>query len=136
MVILSVIVAILLFVLFAYLKYVDRGFMISKCFPYKPMKAGDKVHIYINNVYNRSATISQVSGRLLYIYIKLPLEIEYRGRFYATGVLGGGERLIFVPQHKYLYLAVLAEAVRKIFGITECIENLPIGDLSSNKDED
>ncbi len=121
----------------------DRGFLISRCFPYKPIKTGDKVHIYINNVYNRSATITKVSGNLLYIYGTLPLGINHRGRFYVSGTLRDGERLLIVPRYKYSYLAILAEAARKVFGSPEYIENLPtdeaaapVSDKSNKKEED
>ncbi len=143
MVILSTIAALLLLILFAFLRYADRGFLVSRCFPYKPMKTGDKVHIYINYMYNRSATITKVSGNLLYIYGTLPLGINYRGRFYARGTLRDGERLLIVPQYKYSYLAILAEAARKLFGSPECIENLPtdeaaapVTEESNEKEED
>lgn len=115
----------MLLIFFAFLRYADKGFLASRCFPYKPMKKGDKVYIYINNIYNRSATISKVSGNLVYIYGTLPLGVTHRGRFYVSGTLRDGERLLIVPQYKYSYLAILAEAARKVFGSPECIENLP-----------
>ncbi len=126
MVILFSILALALLALFVLARHC-KGFF-AKCFPYKPMKTGDRVHIYINYMYNRSATISKVSGNLVYIYGILPLVINHRGTFYARGILRDGERLLIVSRYRYSYLAILAEAVRNIFGSPECEDNLPISE--------
>lgn len=63
------------------------GSKVAKLLPFATIQQGDKVHIYLNGEYNRTATLSKVAVDCVYIYdsaIRLPL--SHRGRFYGIGV--------------------------------------------------
>ena len=85
-------------------------------YPVIPLKPGEKVCVFMDNKYNRTATIykNMVSG--VVIYDKFMLPINYRGKFYAVGYLDGGHKLIYITQKRYIILAIYAEFARKLIG--------------------
>lgn len=83
----------------------------------KPIKVGDKMHVYLDGVYNRTATVSKVEPHRVFIYEKLPLHIAYRGRFYATGLTADGRYLVYLSNRNHYRYVRLAELLRIIFNI-------------------
>lgn len=111
----------------------------------KPIKANDKVHIYLSGKYNRTATVNKVESHRMFIYEKLPLHIEHRGRFYATGRTADGRSLTYVANRNHFCYVRLAELLRIIFAIpdnaymlepnTDEPVNYVMGDLSDEDEE-
>ena len=88
-------------------------------YPADNMPAGRKVDIYLDNVYNRTATISHNFNGGLIIYDTLSLPINYRGKFYAVGQTNDGHTLMFIGRKKLYFLAHIAELIRKIVNTPE-----------------
>lgn len=102
------------------------GSKVAKLLPFATIQQGDKVHIYLNGEYNRTATLSKVVADAVYIYdnkVKLPL--DYRARFYGMGVdLNDGSRLVFIANRRHYRLIRVAELIRKVFNLAEDETNL------------
>lgn len=105
----------------------------------KPIKVNEKVHIYLDGKYNRTATINKIEAHRLFIYEKLPLHIAHRGRFYATGHTADGRSLIYVANRNHYCYVHLAELLRLIFAIADnaymlepTTDDDPIGDALDN----
>ena len=92
---------------------------VYRIYPECPLKVGEQVNIYIDNRYNRTATISHNLSGVVVIYDKLNLPVHYRGRFYALGYTDDGHTLMFVGRKRLYFLARLAELIRKIAGTPE-----------------
>lgn len=112
------------------------GAKINLLFPKKPLKSGDKVAVYLNGEYNRTATITRVVADGLYIYDKVRLPIGFRGRFYGMGVdTSDGSRFVYLACRKHFRLVRLAEYVRKIFRVSDDDVNLLPDDTDKAKAE-
>ncbi|RHK53065.1 hypothetical protein DW060_00985 [Leyella stercorea] len=102
------------------------GEKVAQLLPKAPLTAGEKVVIFLNGEYNRTATITKVGAEYLYIYggsVKLP--VDYRGRFYGYGVdTNDGSRIVFLKYRKHYRLVRLAEYIRKCFCVIEDEDNL------------
>ncbi|HBG40234.1 MAG TPA: hypothetical protein DDW85_02320 [Porphyromonadaceae bacterium] len=80
-------------------------------YPDRPLKAGDQVSIYLDNKYNRTATISDISSNQIAIYDKLYLPVSYTGKFYCAYYRAS--RSILYCRKRYFHLVKIAEALRK-----------------------
>lgn len=102
------------------------GSKVAKLLPFATIQQGDKVHIYLNGEYNRTATLSKVAVDCVYIYdsaIRLPL--SHRGRFYGIGVdAADGSHVVFITRHRHYRLIRVAELIRKVFNLAEDETNL------------
>ncbi len=112
-----------------------NGKPIEDLFPNKPMRTDSQVHIFIGTRYNRSATINRITTDSLVIYQSMPLPIDYRGRFYATGRLSDGKRVYYLANRNYFYLVHLGEIARVLFNIVDSAYNL-VPDLPGDLDSD
>lgn len=113
------------------------GDQLNKLFPDSPMKKGEKVSVFLNGKYNRTATISGVSANKLYLYDnKVALSIDYRGKFYAVGLdSNDGSRLVYVANGKHFRFIRVAELIRKVFNVLDCQDNLVAEDIVEPTDE-
>jgi len=117
------------------------GTHIESLFYNKPIKVGDKMHVYLDGVFNRTATVSKVEPYRVFIYDKLPLHIGYRGRFYATGRTADGRSLVYVGNRNHYKYVHLAEIARIIFNIANNAYMLepdtesPVEELDNNIEE-
>ena len=101
------------------------GRAIRLVFPRENAQKGDKVAIYLNGRYNRTATLSNVEADCVYIYDKVKLPLDYRGKFYGVGYdPEDGSRLVYVTKRKHYRLVRVAEIVRKVFFLSEDEVNL------------
>lgn len=100
------------------------GELLVRAFPVSRFQSGDRVYIFLDGRYNRTATITAVSGNKLWIYGRLPLEVDYRGRFYAVGVSGDGSRITYLADRRLRGYVRLAEAVRRVFNVMDDVDNL------------
>lgn len=102
------------------------------------------MHIFLDDEYNRSATISSVTKSKIVIYDKLPLPLTYRGKFYAVGEdAADGGKFIYVSKHYHVIPCRIVERFRRRFGLPEDIDNLPetkavedVGAVSEGHDAD
>lgn len=123
------IVLICLAVLVVFLFVRCGGYFVNKWMPADNMKKGDVMHIYLNNEYNRSATISKVEESRLFIYDKLPLPLSYRGKFYAVGVdVSDNSRFLYMKKRIYIIPCRIVERFRKSIGLDQYLDNLPVSD--------
>lgn len=111
--------AIVLAVVFLLIERLLCGKHIDAMFPCKPIQCGNHVHIYMDGKYNRTARISSVQSDKFMIYGTIPMDIAYRGRFYAIGNTSDGHRLLYLPNRNYVYLVKLASIARRIFDIPD-----------------
>lgn len=113
------------------------GYFVNKWMPADNMKKGDVMHIYLNNEYNRSATISKVEANRLFIYDKLPLPISYRGKFYAVGVdVADNSRFLYMRKRMYIIPCRIIERFRKSVGLDQYMDNLPISEPEEEDKEE
>ena len=117
-----------LVMVFLMLSYIWKfvGELILLAFPREHSQKGDKLAIYLNGRYNRTATITGIGLSNLYIYenkVKLPL--NFRGKFYGVGYDPEDcSRLVYVPNVKHHWLVRIAEFVRKVFILPDDLKNL------------
>ena len=101
------------------------GELLTKLFPSDYMRVGDKIDVFMDGAYNRTATITGIDQDHIIIYGTLQLPIEFRGRFYATGVdQTDGTRLVYVKTRKYFKFVRAAELVREYFSVLDDPNNL------------
>lgn len=111
------------------------GDLVVKIFPKNRSQKGDSVDIFLNGKYNRTATISRISADKIVIYDRLPLPLDYRGRFYAIGNdVNDGSCLIYIGNRKHYRFVRLAEIIRKAFAVMDDVDNLrsSMEDLEDN----
>lgn len=111
--------AIVLAVAFLLIERLLCGKHIDAMFPCKLIQCGNHVHIYMDGKYNRTARISSVKADKFLIYGSIPMDIAYRGRFYALGNTSDGHRLLYLPNRNYVYLVKLANIARRVFDIPD-----------------
>lgn len=103
------------------------GYLLNRWMPKDNMRQGDVIHIYLNNEYNRSATISKVEGSSIVIYDRLPLPMSYRGKFYAAGTdLTDNIQYLYMRKRRYIIPCRIIERFRRRFGLDQHMENLPV----------
>lgn len=108
-----------------------RGDKVSSfLFPESYMDKGDKVHIYIDGQYNRTATINVVLGTYFVIYGCVEIPIQYRGQFYALAK-DEENTFVYVKEKRYLKLVSLAEMVRKMLSVPDYDKQLPCDEEAS-----
>lgn len=113
------------------------GYFVNKWMPADNMKQGDVVHIYLNNEYNRKATISKVEDRRIFIYDKLPLPVSYRGKFYAVGVdVSDNARFLYMRKRRYIIPCRIVERFRRCIGLDQYLDNLPVSDPVEDEDKE
>ena len=101
------------------------GEWLMRLFPVERLKKGDKVDVFLNGELNRNATITGINSGNIYIYDRLPLPVDYRSTFYATGVdKNDGSKLVYVKNRKHFKLVRAAELVKKVFNVLDDAENL------------
>lgn len=98
---------------------------IHKLYPLDPIKKEQKVNIYVDNIHNRTATVTGLFQDHLVIYDALPLPVDYRGRFYSIGYTSDGSTLLFLGRKRLYFLARMAELIRKIVHTPEYLDNTP-----------
>lgn len=98
---------------------------IHKLYPEDPIKKGEKVNIYQDGIYNRTATVTGLSCDRLVIYDALPLPVHYRGKFYSIGYTSDGVTLLFLGRKRLYFLARMAELIRKIVHTPEYLDKTP-----------
>lgn len=98
---------------------------IHKLYPKDPIQKGQKVNIYQDCIYNRTATVTGLSRDRLVIYDALPLPVHYRGKFYSIGYTSDGFTLLFLGRKRLYFLARMAELIRKIVHTPEYLDNTP-----------
>lgn len=109
------------------------GYFVNEWMPADNMKKGDVMHIYLNNEYNRKATISKVEENRIIIYDKLPLPLSYRGKFYAVGVdMSDNTRFIYVRKRRYIIPCRIVERFRISIGLDQYLDNLPVSEDEEN----
>ncbi len=80
------------------------------------LDSNDNIYLFFDGVIptmNRKATINKITEDKIYIYDILPLPLDYKGRFYATGVTPDGVKLIYVKAFVFIYFAKIAELFRR-----------------------
>ena len=88
-------------------------------YPVAPIKVGESIAVFMDNSYNRTATVSENLRDGVVIYKTMFLPVHYRGRFYAVGYTEDAHKLIYTTKRKYMLLIRYAEAVRKLVGCPE-----------------
>ncbi len=91
------------------------GAIVERLLPCEPIQVGDKVEIFTDGVWNRTATISGVTSDRLFIYETLPLPLSYRGKFYAVGTDIDGVEFWYLRDKHRNVLVPFAEAVRTFY---------------------
>lgn len=99
-------------------------FVVYRVYPIDILAKDVEVNIYLDGKYNRTATITDVRRAFLTVYERLPLPIDYRGKFYATGRMSDGHTLMFLRRKKLYFLMRFAELIRKLVHTPEYQEQL------------
>lgn len=112
------------------------GEWLIQLFPKDYLRVGDKVEVFLNGEHNRTATITAISQDKLFIYDTIPLPLNYRGPFYATGVdQNDGSKIIYIKTWKHYKLVRVAELIKKLFNFIGDQDNLPpAGEAEFTKD--
>lgn len=112
------------------------GEALNGLLPKEPIRKGDKVNIFLNGRYNRTATITKITPDKVYIYGRIGLPVDYRGRFYATGTdTNDGSKVVYIKYSKRRYKFVrMAEVVRKVFNVFDDTDNLPVDEDTDTTD--
>ena len=130
-----VLICLAVLVVFLFVRW--GGYFVNKWMPADNMKKGDVMHIYLNNEYNRSATISKVEESRLFIYDKLPLPLSYRGKFYAVGVdVSDNSRFLYMKKRIYIIPCRIVERFRKSIGLDQYLDNLPVSEVEETEDNE
>ena len=99
------------------------GERLVKVLPRDALKVGDKMDVFMDGKLNRTATITGVTQGSVFIYDTLPLPVDYRGTFYASGV-SDSARLVYLKTRKNYKFVRAAEFVKKVFNVMDDSENL------------
>lgn len=103
------------------------GDFVNGIFPKEPLKAGDKVAVFLDGKHNRTATISRIHTDKIFIYDRVALPVDYRGKFYARGVdTNDGSKLIYLAHRKHFRFVRAAELVRYIFNVQDDEDMMPV----------
>ena len=119
---------ILVVLLVAFLSLGGREYIgerLSMLFPVDYMRVGDKIDIFIDGKYNRTATISEVNQGSIVIYERLSIPVGFKGSFYATGYDQiDGNKLVYIKTRKHYKFVRAAELVRTLFNVLDDRNNL------------
>lgn len=107
------------------------GFLVNLLLPRRTSAKGDKVHIFLDGIYNRDATITGIGQEKIMIYETLPLPLTYRGKFYGVGTDRDGVEFWYMADKRLYWLVPFAERIRKRYKLIDCPfnfqpEELPI----------
>ena len=103
------------------------GEFVIKIFPKNPLRKSDKMDVFVNGKYNRTATISKVKVDGMLIYNTLELPVDYRGRFYAKGVdITDGSKFVYVKNRKHFKFVKVAELLRRLLNVMDDDDMLPM----------
>jgi len=91
---------------------VDGASLVDDFFPSELLHVGDQVEIFLDGVYNRTATITGVTTDKIFIYDTLPLPLDYRGKFYGVGYDADGVEFWYLKDRKRNHLVPIAEFLR------------------------
>lgn len=112
------------------------GELLNGFLPCEPISVGDKVNIFLNGKYNRTATITGVKQDKVFIYGKIGLPVDYRGRFYALGIdANDGSKVVFIKYNKHYKWVRVAELIRKAFNVLDDMDNMPIDDTTIENEQ-
>lgn len=100
------------------LKECVGGFVLHRLFPCTYPHKGDRVDVFINGVWNRTATVTACCYDYIVILNAVRCPIDYRGRFYAIGEDANGNILVYVDK-RHKHLVKRAEIIRKICGVPD-----------------
>ena len=89
------------------------GTLVRRLLPERLLKVGDQVEIFTDGVFNRTATITGLTGDRLFIYGTLPLPLDYRGKFYGVGTDADGVDFWYLADRRHYCLVPFAEGVRR-----------------------
>lgn len=120
----SIIVWLLVGLLVCASLYLWGALLVVRFFPRSYAKQGDKIHIYLNGDYNRTATVCQVASNRFYIYDKVPIPIGYRGRFFSV-IKENNVRILCMKDRKHYRLVAPYMFARWLFAIPDDENQLP-----------
>lgn len=111
------------------------GFVLSSFYPTKIISKGDKVEVFINGEWNRTATVTAVCHSYFTLYDAIRCPIDYRGQFYAWGEDANGNLLEYVADPNDHKRIKSAEAIRKMCKLGDCYDNFKPEDDARPLDE-
>lgn len=89
-------------------------------YPVNQPSEGGKVHLYLNRLYNRELTITEIHDDCINAYDNmLSFPIHFRGRFYFVGYLEDGSEIIFLNDPRLFKWAKLAELHRRVYDVPD-----------------
>lgn len=88
--------------------------LLNIAFPATYPSRGSKVDIFVNGQHNRNATVTACCYDYIVIYDAIQLPVDYRGRFYAIGIDGKGNMIMYVDSVRHSHLVGRAELIRKV----------------------
>ena len=71
------------------------SFVLHNLFPTTYPSKGERVDVYINGVWNRTATVTACCYDFIVILDAVRCPVDYRGRFYAIGEDANGNILVY-----------------------------------------
>ena len=107
------------------------SFILHNLFPTTYPSKGERVDVYINGVWNRTATVTACCYDFIVILEAVRCPVDYRGRFYAIGEDANGNILVYVDK-RYHHLVKRAEWIRKICDVPD--DFATFNDVDSGKD--
>ena len=100
------------------------GYALSSLFyPTKLISKGDKVEVFINGEWNRTATVTATCHDYFTLYDAVRCPIDYRGQFYAIGEDANGNILEYVAHPADHRRIKSAEIIRKVCKLDDCYDN-------------
>lgn len=88
--------------------------ILEKLFPVTYPHKGDRIDVYINGKWNRTATVTACCYSYIVLFNAVRCPVDYRGNFYAVGEDVNGNTLVYVDK-KHRHLVKSAEFIRKLF---------------------
>lgn len=104
--------------------YLWGALLVVWLFPRSYAKEGDKIHIYINGSYNRTATINKIASDRFYIYEKVKIPVGYRGRFFAI-TREDNVKLVYIKNRKLYRLIPIYLFAKWMFAIPDDEHQIP-----------
>lgn len=107
------------------------SYILYNFFPTTFPSKGDRVDVYINGEWNRTATVTACCYDFIVILDAVRCPVDYRGCFYAIGVDANENTLVYVDK-RYHHLVKRAEWIRKICNFPD--DYATFNDVDSGKD--
>ena len=107
------------------------AYVLYNLFPTTYPSKGERIDIYINGVWNRTATVTACCYDYIVILDAVRCPVDYRGRFYAIGEDANGNMLLYVDK-RYHHMVKRAEWIRKICNVPN--DFATFCDVDSGKD--